>query len=148
LDGCPYWVSQNFTKKGFADHDFCVIQLDSVRKEGSKKDASAKHADSKRGERASTSRSQTFLDCIQSKNYDSARRELETLRGRPEPAGRGLPEYEQLLEMRLGRDDTDLSDVRFLIDRLGLSEAATPEEKLFSQSKISFSLQPSHHFDY
>ncbi len=65
----------------------------------------------------------------------------------PKPADRGLPEYEQLLEMRLGRDDTDLSDVRFLMDRLGLSEAATPEEKLFSQSLISFSLQPSHHFD-
>jgi hypothetical protein len=55
--------------------------------------------------------------------------------------------YEQLLEMRLGMDNTDLSYVRFLMDRLGLSEAATPEEKLFSQSLISFSLQPSRHFD-
>jgi hypothetical protein len=27
------------------------------------------------------------------------------------------------MSMRLGRDDTDLSDVRFLMDRLGLSEA-------------------------
>jgi len=38
-----------------------------------------------------------------------------------------VPEYllaMKCLSMRLGRDDTDLSDVRFLMDRLGLSEAA------------------------
>ena len=48
MDGCPNSVSQKFTKKGFADHDFCVTQPDSVKKMGSKKGASAKHADSKR----------------------------------------------------------------------------------------------------
>ncbi len=49
MDGCPYWVSQKFTKNGFADHDFCVTQPGSVKKVGSKKGASVKHADSKRG---------------------------------------------------------------------------------------------------
>ncbi len=61
------------------------------------------------------------------------------------------PEYllaMKCLSMRLGRDETDLSDVRFLMDRLGLNDAAQvldlvscyyPEDRI--QPKTRFAIE-------
>jgi hypothetical protein len=46
-------------------------------------------------------RFESFLACLDSKNYDSARRELEILRGRPDLPGEVLQNYEKLLQIRL-----------------------------------------------
>jgi hypothetical protein len=59
------------------------------------------------------------------------------------------PEYllaMKCMSMRLGRDDTDLADVRFLMDRLGLKEASQviqlvscyyPEDRIQPQTRFA-----------